>query len=228
MRPSAAFRRSATASDTTLLTMATEVLAEALSIIQSVPESAIEEAATPTQSPEPVIKEGRIDFSAEEEKSTLGGFASGNFRTKEECDREDALRLVGKTVRHPVYLISGTVLSANEGFITIDFGWPEGIQEWRWSHFANYLESEFEKTPVAQERVYVPHMEQWGTVQQVYGDGQLIGVMLDSGIFMQTNRAFTRSQNMGIHKEDSIKFPLTNREALQTAEVVKTFQLSLF
>jgi glutaredoxin-related protein len=78
------------------------------------------------------------------------------------------------------------------------------------------------------ERLYVPHMEQWGTIQQVYGDGQLIGVMLDSGIFMQTSRAFTSSVETHIYKEESIKSPLTDARALQTAEETRTLQLSLF
>lgn len=78
------------------------------------------------------------------------------------------------------------------------------------------------------ERVYVPHMEAFGTIQQTYGDGQLIGIMLDTGIFMQTTRAFTTSVESAIYNEESVKFPLTNREALQTAGEVKTLQLSLF
>jgi hypothetical protein len=78
------------------------------------------------------------------------------------------------------------------------------------------------------ERVYIPHMEEWGTIQQTYGDGQLIGVMLDSGIFMQTTRAFTSSVETHIYKEESIKSPLTDARALQTAEEAKTLQLSLF
>jgi hypothetical protein len=81
---------------------------------------------------------------------------------------------------------------------------------------------------IAQERLYVPHMEQWGTVQQIYGDGRLIGVMLDSGIFMQTTRAFTSSVESALYNEESVKFPLTNREALQTAAETRMLQLSLF
>lgn len=77
-------------------------------------------------------------------------------------------------------------------------------------------------------RVFVPHMNQYGTVRNSYHDGKLIDVMLDDGIFMQTLSDLTQSVEDSIYKEESSKFPLSQAQAVEIAENVKTLQLSLF
>lgn len=91
------------------------------------------------------------------------------------------------------------------------------------------------------QRVFVPHCNEAGTVRKIGNNGFEVDVMLDSGEYLQTHRKFIEpinsqtptkylesSSRKPLYKEETAKAPLIQVQNSPTDEAPKMRQLELF